>query len=1421
MNHLRSYLTGLDQLVQKGDAVTLSAITEELGGMRQVGKLLPAIREFKKAEQALKEATKGAAEGLGPDVAKGLTPLIKQFEILGARFEDFIRKISESSTFKQLAGFAIDTANAFLSLGEALTPILPLLTQLAAMKLARGAFSFGQGFFGSTKGLGAQGAGARAGSLVAGSGGGAVGAKQSTMTNTGALGKNTSALSVLSAALKPLPSLSGEFKKLNTALYTLKDEIRRLASVSRARPPSVPYYGGGAGGTRRGRRGLSGGGTVGSPRRKASSGGSRVRFSTPTISQVPPFAPRQNLNQTNFRRPLPITRPLSQTGTSLLSSKGAKRTGMGATLVDIRKGVSPKARQATTFGAISLRDTLGSSIAGEKVTGGANPLKAFYASVKFAGSVNEPGLGIGVQKRDTKGKLIANVASPNAPYAGSKGRRSLSSIAGSRLAKGAVSSDEATIQVYTDTLDQKVEKKFEDDISSGLSATTDLAAKGLYSLLKVPAKASKIDPKKAGINFENISGNLFELALNEVGGKYASTKAKGNQNFDFPAGIGGLAKAFSAHGGKLGTIPTDAKRSINMESVLSLMKKGKNTLQALNERITNPTQYKQRETKSQKRRALLAASRRGRRSPQMKLTPAAKGLQRSQVEDPDYWTDDGNLKAILMPGELVSYGANPATARQIGAGNVSAVRSLSPRDTSVVPGSGNRDTYPMDLPPGTVVVPKALSQEAMGAGYEPRKPLSTGGRVGRGRVKMADGFPGATGWQRKITSRQTSSGASKANEKIMQKANANFGQLADTAIGLSFALQMIDFSTFQGAIVSFSQLAFVIPSALASLKELPLALKAAQFAISGGTRQTGVDEAGNAITETKEPMGRWKKVGAAIGVAFGIAVLSETIGKGLAKKFQGKITKGSVEGVEKLDAGGAETALGIRSFMAGLAGVGIALALFKLGLLTSGKAMGVGLTTAVVLAARAYSDYTVQLKKNVEFIEFAKFGEGVKKATETLKLFNKQAFVSAEGTRNITTAGETGLSITERLGGVAYDRAFAEESANTGIGAGIGTAIGIALAPYTFGLSIPIGAAAGYAVEEAVQGGDTDRAAGSLKSGERLLSAVSDKLIEEIGKAFEKITDDFVTSLAAGSDVFNKIAAIKAPLDGVGSSSLAVRASFNLLQEVLKDTGDQGRAFADFLNTKVKAGMIESIKASDENVKRLFGAAASQGLDFSNIQELNDNMAALSLQAGFSGKEFAQATAQLETFRTAQERNVINTINQKTANEQLDRMLKQVTKSIELFIVGLELMSTIMDQGASRFEIFAGEVSDFASYATGGGGRILQPGRSSINPFSNIDSSSEAAVNAGVDRVGRATGADLKGVKETLRLRKIIPGLAKILGEKKGGQKIQTGAELRDHLADVLKDEFNLNIGDLPKTIRDSLEKGLDAHKLRVEKGYL
>ena len=55
----------MEILLEKGDALTLSAITEELGGVRQVGKLIPAITQFNKALAATKIAGEAAKEGLG------------------------------------------------------------------------------------------------------------------------------------------------------------------------------------------------------------------------------------------------------------------------------------------------------------------------------------------------------------------------------------------------------------------------------------------------------------------------------------------------------------------------------------------------------------------------------------------------------------------------------------------------------------------------------------------------------------------------------------------------------------------------------------------------------------------------------------------------------------------------------------------------------------------------------------------------------------------------------------------------------------------------------------------------------------------------------------------------------------------------------------------------------------------------------------------------------------------------------------------------------------------------------------------------------------------------------------------------------------------------------------------------------------
>ena len=99
--------TGLKPLFERQDTLTIAKIVEELGGIRQVGKLIPAITQFNKALDATRIAGEGAAQGLGQDVALALQPLGKQFEQLDARFRTFVRSVAESKTFQNLANLAI------------------------------------------------------------------------------------------------------------------------------------------------------------------------------------------------------------------------------------------------------------------------------------------------------------------------------------------------------------------------------------------------------------------------------------------------------------------------------------------------------------------------------------------------------------------------------------------------------------------------------------------------------------------------------------------------------------------------------------------------------------------------------------------------------------------------------------------------------------------------------------------------------------------------------------------------------------------------------------------------------------------------------------------------------------------------------------------------------------------------------------------------------------------------------------------------------------------------------------------------------------------------------------------------------------------------------------------------------------------
>jgi TP901 family phage tail tape measure protein len=180
------------------DTLQTARLVEELGGVRQVGKLIPALQNFEKAEKAVQVALEGRGS-VAKDVGIATQTLAVQIEQLQQRFGKLIRDIADSSTFQNLARFAIQTANAFITLADALRPILPALTAIAAVKIGAGTLEITRGFLGGIrKGGGAAGVGAGLANVATGGSAAQQTANQkqaaaAASKNTTALTSNTSA----------------------------------------------------------------------------------------------------------------------------------------------------------------------------------------------------------------------------------------------------------------------------------------------------------------------------------------------------------------------------------------------------------------------------------------------------------------------------------------------------------------------------------------------------------------------------------------------------------------------------------------------------------------------------------------------------------------------------------------------------------------------------------------------------------------------------------------------------------------------------------------------------------------------------------------------------------------------------------------------------------------------------------------------------------------------------------------------------------------------------------------------------------------------------------------------------------------------------------------------------------------------------
>ena len=129
-----------------------SQIVEELGGFRQIGKVLPLIQQFATAQDALRVAQQGQGS-LAIDAAKGQQALAVQIQKVREEFTAMIRELGNTQGFQTLVKLGLDLASALIQVADATKGLLPLLGIMAAFRgvsaITQFAGGFGAGFRGN------------------------------------------------------------------------------------------------------------------------------------------------------------------------------------------------------------------------------------------------------------------------------------------------------------------------------------------------------------------------------------------------------------------------------------------------------------------------------------------------------------------------------------------------------------------------------------------------------------------------------------------------------------------------------------------------------------------------------------------------------------------------------------------------------------------------------------------------------------------------------------------------------------------------------------------------------------------------------------------------------------------------------------------------------------------------------------------------------------------------------------------------------------------------------------------------------------------------------------------------------------------------------------------------------------------------
>ena len=126
--------------LEEGD-LTFVRVGEEIAGFRQIGKIIPLIREFAVTLEALKVAQEGQ-DSLAENAATAQLALAVRIGKVQEQFQALVRSISETKTFQLMANTILSLAESLIKLADSIKPVLPLLGALVAIRGLRGIGSF-------------------------------------------------------------------------------------------------------------------------------------------------------------------------------------------------------------------------------------------------------------------------------------------------------------------------------------------------------------------------------------------------------------------------------------------------------------------------------------------------------------------------------------------------------------------------------------------------------------------------------------------------------------------------------------------------------------------------------------------------------------------------------------------------------------------------------------------------------------------------------------------------------------------------------------------------------------------------------------------------------------------------------------------------------------------------------------------------------------------------------------------------------------------------------------------------------------------------------------------------------------------------------------------------------------------------------